>query len=400
MKTLLQLISFLLLSGSILACNIDVVINEGTSITICQGSGTMINASAGYVSYSWSGPSTGTSASLTPTQSGTYTVDAEDALGCISSASISVTIALNPTPTLISSEGNVICNGLSTAISTIQGYNSYFWSTGSTQALITVNQGGVYTVEVVDANGCLGNAAILIDEPNFSLTTNTTTVCLGGAALLAASGGGTYSWSNGETGNSIVVGPTQNTTYSVTITNGSCTETLDQLIYVEQIPSASIQDTFFVQPSVSIAISGPEGYDEYSWFPYDNLSAINLQNTSFSGNQSTTYTVVSMLSQGCQRIDSIWVFVIDLTIPTGFSPNGDQTNDRFVIPELEFYSGDIIIWNRWGDKVFESDNYQNNWDGTCKEQFCLTQGPLPEGTYYYQITLKDLVYNGFTTLKR
>lgn len=383
-----------------MACNVDVVINEGTSITICQGSGTTINASAGYVSYSWSGPSTGTSASLTPTQSGTYTVDAEDALGCISSASISVMIALNPTPTLISSEGNVICNGLSTAISTIQGYNSYLWSTGSTQALITVNQGGVYTVEVVDANGCLGNAAILINEPNFSLTTNTTTVCLGGTALLTAGGGGTYSWSTGEIGSSIVVGPTQNTTYSVTITNGSCTETLDQLIYVEQIPSASIQDTFYVQPGVSIAISGPEGYDEYSWFPYDNLSAINLQNTSFSGNQSTTYAVVSSLSQGCQRIDSIWVFVIDLTIPTGFSPNGDQTNDRFVIPELEFYSGDIIIWNRWGDKVFESDNYQNNWDGTCKEPLCLTQGPLPEGTYYYQITVKDLVYNGFTTLKR
>ncbi|TNF46435.1 MAG: gliding motility-associated C-terminal domain-containing protein [Bacteroidetes bacterium] len=400
MKTLVQLISFLLLSGSIMACNVDVVINEGTSITICQGSGTTINASAGYVSYSWSGPSTGTSASLTPTQSGTYTVDAEDALGCISSASISVMIALNPTPTLISSEGNVICNGLSTAISTIQGYNSYLWSTGSTQALITVNQGGVYTVEVVDANGCLGNAAILINEPNFSLTTNTTTVCLGGTALLTAGGGGTYSWSTGEIGSSIVVGPTQNTTYSVTITNGSCTETLDQLIYVEQIPSASIQDTFYVQPGVSIAISGPEGYDEYSWFPYDNLSAINLQNTSFSGNQSTTYAVVSSLSQGCQRIDSIWVFVIDLTIPTGFSPNGDQTNDRFVIPELEFYSGDIIIWNRWGDKVFESDNYQNNWDGTCKEPLCLTQGPLPEGTYYYQITVKDLVYNGFTTLKR
>lgn len=383
-----------------MACNVDVVINEGASITICQGSGTTINASAGYVSYGWSGPSTGTSASLTPTQSGTYTVDAEDALGCISSASISVTMVLNPTPTLISSEGNVICNGLSTAISTIQGYNSYLWSTGSTQALITVNQGGVYTVEVVDANGCLGNAAILINEPNFSLTTNTTTVCLGGTALLTASGGGTYSWSTGETGSTIVVGPTQNMTYSVTITNGSCTETIDQLIYVEQIPSASIQDTFFVQPGVSIAISGPEGFDEYSWFPYDNLSAINLQNTSFSGDQSTTYALVSSLSQGCQRIDSIWVFVIDLTIPTGFSPNGDQTNDRFVVPELEFYSGDIIIWNRWGDKVFERDNYQNNWDGNCREPLCLTQGPLPEGTYYYQITVKDLVYNGFTTLKR
>jgi gliding motility-associated-like protein len=62
-----------------------------------------------------------------------------------------------------------------------------------------------------------------------------------------------------------------------------------------------------------------------------------------------------------------------ITIPNVFTPNNDGTNDLFVIRNLTLYSHrKVIVHNRWGDLVFESDQYNNNWDG----------GNLPDGVYY------------------
>ena len=72
--------------------------------------------------------------------------------------------------------------------------------------------------------------------------------------------------------------------------------------------------------------------------------------------------------------------------PTGFSPNGDGTNDYYVIncPEANPNKSEITIFNRWGNEVFHvSGGYKNNWDGTYRGQ------PLPDGTYYYIFKYHD-----------
>ena len=68
-----------------------------------------------------------------------------------------------------------------------------------------------------------------------------------------------------------------------------------------------------------------------------------------------------------------------LTIPNVISPNGDEQNDYFVIDNIEFWSNELTIYGRWGNKVYQAKNYVNQWkaDG------------LPEGTYYYVLTLND-----------
>jgi gliding motility-associated-like protein/uncharacterized repeat protein (TIGR01451 family) len=93
-----------------------------------------------------------------------------------------------------------------------------------------------------------------------------------------------------------------------------------------------------------------------------------------------------------------------LTIPTGFSPDGDGINDFFVIEGIQGYpNASITIYNRWGNKVFESMNgYNNDWDGT--NQFGMTVGErnLPVGTYFYVLDLGDRgeVIKGYVFINR
>ena len=104
--------------------------------------------------------------------------------------------------------------------------------------------------------------------------------------------------------------------------------------------------------------------------------------------QSGTYTL--SVSNQCESVeDSVKVLVIDvqnMMIPNVITPNGDTRNDSFMLPE-ELAGSSITIFNRWGSKVFQTIEYQNNW----------TAKGLAPGVYFYQIegscaTFKGIVH--------
>ncbi len=87
-------------------------------------------------------------------------------------------------------------------------------------------------------------------------------------------------------------------------------------------------------------------------------------------------------------------------IPGGFSPNGDGTNDTFVIENIGFKRLSLEVFNRWGNRVYRSNDYKNDWDGRCTEGVSIGQD-LPEGTYFYIVILDGKEkYVGNITLKR
>jgi gliding motility-associated-like protein len=66
-----------------------------------------------------------------------------------------------------------------------------------------------------------------------------------------------------------------------------------------------------------------------------------------------------------------------------FTPNGDGINDRWLVNLIACYTKALVeVFNRYGNRVFRSDNYQNDWDGRWEGK------PVPDGTYYYVITLE------------
>ena len=91
----------------------------------------------------------------------------------------------------------------------------------------------------------------------------------------------------------------------------------------------------------------------------------------------------------CTITDSVLVKVLPPLLPDdGFTPNGDGTNDTWEISFVENFPNAIVeIYNRWGVLLFKSDpGYKNKWTGTYNGK------PLPIGTYYFIIDLKDPEY--------
>jgi gliding motility-associated-like protein len=92
-----------------------------------------------------------------------------------------------------------------------------------------------------------------------------------------------------------------------------------------------------------------------------------------------------------------------LNVPEGFSPNGDGTNDLYVIRGIEDYSNNsFIVFNRWGNKVFDAKPYTNTWDGKTTMGLRVGGDELPVGTYFYILDLGDgsPVIKGYIYLNR
>ena len=119
-------------------------------------------------------------------------------------------------------------------------------------------------------------------------------------------------------------------------------------------------------------------------------------NERFTGTDRFTYRIQDEEGQWSNEADvTITVAPGSLLIPNVFTPNGDGKNDRFVVTGLEAFDSAVLqVFNRWGNEVFHSADYRNNWDG----------GNLNEGSYYYRLVLKkngkDTQYKGWVLIKR
>jgi gliding motility-associated-like protein len=145
--------------------------------------------------------------------------------------------------------------------------------------------------------------------------------------------------------------------------------------------------------SASVLVEGGTPEFSYVWSTGSVESEINSLSAS-------TYTVTVTDSHGCTS-EAIAIIVdenIELALPTGFSPNGDGNNDFYVIRNIELYPiNNLRVFNRWGDFVYESDSYYNQWDGKNSKG-----ENLAEGTYFIILTIPELdaTIKNFIVIKR
>lgn len=200
---------------------------------------------------------------------------------------------------------------------------------------------------------------------------------------------------------------------------GLCPEELNQLIITDSIGcefDTSYSLELYEKPEIEVTYSPDSVYiqNPIVTFYYENLSSdsVEIINVSWDfgdggksniDNPSHLYQAIETYNgffkyttdDGCT--DSI-LFIVDvreikLEVPNVFTPNGDGINDYFEIKNLDSYvSNELVIYNRWGKKVYEASNYRNQWDGNS----------LNNGVYYYVLKCvgfySDEEYMGSVTI--
>jgi gliding motility-associated-like protein len=380
----------------------------------CSGGSTSVTISGmgGIAPYNYTGNFTATA--------GDHVYTIADANGC--EASILVTLT-EPAPLkLMTSSTNAGCNGGHKGTATITPVGGtppyvYAWSVitfDKVTSALTGLTAGAYQATVTDNNGCSEKATIVVNpgeygESKMLLTPEVSNpLCFGsrdGAININVTGGTapfSFVWSTGASTagiNGLLAGK-----YEVKVTDeagcdASTTVVLEQPqpIIVSLNPAVrpngmNISTHGGSNGAIECTASGGTAPYFYSWS--NGSTARDLDNI-----PAGIYGVVVTDKNGCVADLNTALRepgIVDL--PTGFTPNGDGANDYFIIPGLENYPDNLLeVFNRWGNKVWETKGYTNNWSGTNSNQ-----EQLPEGTYYIIFTVNggEFVKTGYVDIRR
>jgi gliding motility-associated-like protein len=269
---------------------------------------------------------------------------------------------------------------------------------------------GLFTAELI-VNSQLGckdttTQEILVHPKPQATIHNDTTICYGDTIQLWAKGGTEYHWDNeqflsDDSSSTTIAWPDTTTTFTVEVFNEfNCIDTASILVSVQPPPlknPLNYPDTsLIIGEYLDLDATAGEGFN-YSWNPTDGLSCPNCPNPRAQPLKNTNYIVTISDPFGCFSYkDTIYIEVIEeysLDVPNAFSPNGDGNND--IIYAKGWGLKELIafkIYNRFGELVFESNEFDKGWDGTYKGK--------PQNIETYVYTVEAETYSGRVLSKK
>lgn len=292
----------------------------------------------------------------------------------------------------ISSQTNVTCyagnNGSATATASGgAGSLIYLWTPTGGLALTANNlTAGTYSISATDVNGCVGIETIVISQPDsiaasLSITAASCGSADGTASVLASGGSGglSYLWTPGAV-TTASIGPLAAGSYTLTITDSlGCTETIPAIVSSAGGPTASVISSTTINAGSSILLTSGGGVT-YLWTPTIGLDCDTCRNTIASPNETTLYCVTVSDNNGCTDTACLTITVIDsisipacgtVFVPNSFSPkNNDLVNDEFKPITTCISNYMFLIFNKWGEKIFETQNTTEGWNGYFKGELC------------------------------
>ncbi len=363
--------------------------NLATTSQLCENTNLIFTADNG-VTYEWSEGSLGNI--MNTSTSGIDTVfnvtaaslpiyvTVTDANGCVGIDS--VTFALNPSPVMSLGNDTTICPGTSVQLDgTASGLNNYLWNTGEQSSLLDVTGAGTYICSVTSSNGCTFSdtaEVMLFAAPPLNLG-NDVEFCIGDTVTLdAGSGYVSYMWNDASTAQTYVA--TAFGYVGVTVTdNNTCTAS-DSVLFSPTYTNFQLYSDTSIFLGTSIDLMASTGVS-YDWSTGETTQTITV-----SPIVDETYTVTIEQPDGCYMVGTVNVLIneeANLFIPNMFSPNGDQTNDNFLIYGNGIESLTFRIFNRWGELVYETTDLtemqSTGWDGTFNGE------DQPTGTYVWTL---------------
>jgi len=280
------------------------------------------------------------------------------------------------------------CDGIAT-VNTVTGTApfTYYWSIGSTNDTIYNLCGSTYTCTVTDADGCISIESVVIPDPppfiSNPLSGNIPCeeVCMGmaDANVSGSTPPYNYFWNTGQTSN-----PLTNLcagTYSFTVSDfNSCllndSVTIDIVSTFINADAWTDDDTIYSGQTTQIHATNFLACT-YSWTPVSGLDDPYSSDPNASPTVTTVYYIIITDQYGCTFLDSVKITVLEvycdepyIFVPNAFTPNNDNKNDVLYVRSNFIEDVYIAIFDRWGEKVFETDDISIGWDGTYKGKAC------------------------------
>jgi gliding motility-associated-like protein len=349
---------------------------------------------------------TGGQVLIQPSDSGNfqYTYTVVDDFGCTYDTTLSVRVVATPEVDL--GNDTTICGfGVVNldATSTLPNV-TYNWNTGNPGPIQQTNAAGTYIATVTNTEAgfsCANSDTVIVKQYDIADVDLGNDTCSTEPIVLYAGNKGhnppfLYLWNDGTTADSLIV--TTSGTYSVVVAidpNTDCTSS-DEVrvtIHEENFLGPDLDFCSFEQVTVKVPENGDASQHTYSW--YLNGEALSFTGYYYEHSELAPgdYTLMVHTDNGCTDQIKLKSLDCNLEIPNIITPNGDGHNDKFVIDGLENYEGSILlIYNRWGTKIYESNDYQNDWGNE----------NVADGVYFYRLITnvadRESIYNGSLTV--
>ena len=323
--------------------------------------------------------------------------------GCATSASLAITVYNIPGVGIISGL-SIVCKGFAFTLS--DSTNGGVWSSSNTNVAtmgritdsIYAHNPGLTTITYTtapNAGRCTNSASVTVTvKPSLIINSIVSQItCYGdnnGSISVTMSGGTpplnyVYLWSNGSADSIITaLAPGFDTLY---VTEPSTLCKASDIIQIMQPDSLHVsvevtQDKC-KQGNGTITPTVTGGTLPYVYHWSDNSAGISLDNL-----HAGTYTVTVSDHNDCTQTLSAQVTDNDciINVHEAITPNGDGINDTWIIEGIDNYSSNTVqVFDKWGDIVFQTENYNNDWSGKGKGG-----NLVPDGTYYYVVKLNSI----------
>ena len=367
--------------------------------SVCLGKSIPLSASIGS-NFSWtpanrfSSPNAG-STTVTLPASETVHVSFKSVDGCDIKDSVHIKVIQPPHVKTVSD--TLICFSESVLLNPgISGNYAYKWIPNNhlddatkKHPLATPSSNTLYKVVVTNMCGAdTGYHDIKIAKVQGSVSKDTT-ICRNDSIALLAKGGVSYLWSPANTLTSSVIDnpkafPQEKTQYKIIITNtDGCSDSMYTTVSIATKPFTGIKDEYLVEYGDDQQINAT--FEEHVfWSPSTYLSCTDCASPLIRiPEEDITYQYLLYDDKGCYYRDSIHVFVIrKVYVPNAISTNGDGLNDVFYFRSISVEKFELMIFNRWGELLFTSNDISKGWDGTFKGQ------PVQIDTYVWKVRYK------------
>lgn len=341
-------------------------INLGADTTFCTSTIVLLNAKKGFKNYRWQDGSTDSTFAATTT--GQYYVTAYNY--CNQQFTDTINLIINSASPVNLGNDTSVCSSPPFYLNAGVNYKTYLWNTGATTQKIKVNNNGDYYVIATDSNNCKVYDTITINSfyqsPKINIDKKNI-FCLQQNNFIDAGGGYTnYLWQDGS--NKQVIEVNKIGKYKVIVTDANKCKAADSVIIklLVKPPSNFLFGDTTICKDAEIVLFANRVFKDYLWSNNATLSTTKITN-------ATKYWLTATDYYGCKGTDTIQVFTKYCDgifyMPTAFTPNADKLND-VLKPSINapLVSFSLTIFNRFGQKIFSSNNIANGWNGLYNNQ--------------------------------